>query len=116
MKSIVIIPLLIAALAVSATAQAPGPEEYETKWLLPGLLDPVVDAESTHNYDARSYRIDLNLPMTDGSMTAHTGIWITSEVPCLDSAVFDFTRLVCDSVKRNGASQDFYDTYMYLAV
>ena len=116
MKPIVIIPLLIAALAVSVTAQVPGPEEYETKWLLPGLLDPVVDAESTHNYDARSYRIDLNLPMTDGSMTAHAGIWITSEVPCLDSAVFDFTRLVCDSVKRNGVSQDFYDSYMYLAV
>jgi len=104
------------ALTCSALAFVPTPEQYETKWLLPGLDHPTGYADSTHDYDVRFYRIDLDLPMTDRSMTAHAGIWLTSEVASLDSVVFDFSRLECDSVKRDGRPQDF-DTYStFLAV
>ncbi|MEO0082195.1 MAG: M1 family aminopeptidase [candidate division WOR-3 bacterium] len=103
-------------LVSAAPGFIPGPEQYETKWLLPRSDRPETDAESTHDYDARFYRIDLNLPMTSGAMTAHCGIWLASEVPSLDSAVFNFTRLVCDSVRRAARIQAFRTTYTNLIV
>ncbi|MBN2537662.1 M1 family metallopeptidase, partial [candidate division WOR-3 bacterium] len=108
--------LLALALAATALAFLPGPEQAETKWLLPGLEPPALDAESSHTWDARFYRIDLDLPMTDGSMNARCGVWLTSRVPALDTVTFNFTRLVCDSVKRGGQHLDFYDSYLYLDV
>jgi aminopeptidase N len=108
--------LVVALVAAAASAFVPGPETFEAKWFLPGLLRPPVDAESTHSWDARFYRMDLDLPMTDGSMSAHCGVWLASEVASLDTVRFDFTQLVCDSVKRGGQSLDFNASFLYLDV
>ena len=94
----------------------PGPETYEAKWLLPGLDGPPADAESSHSYDVRFYRIDLDLPMTSGAMTAHAGIWLKSEEPALDSVVFDFVDLECDSVKHADSLLDFDEASQFLTV
>ena len=97
-------------------AEMPCAGQYETKWFLPGLDEPGVDAESTHEYDARYYRIDLDLAMTNGSFDGHAGIWVMSELPSIDSIRFNFTRLVCDSVKDAGQGLNFYDSYSYLDI
>ncbi len=103
-------------LASICLAYVPGPERYETKWLMP-LCEPArVAAESSHTYDVRFYRIDLNLPMTSGAMSARCGIWLVSQLPLLDSVVFDFGRLVCDSVRRTGQTQNFRTTTSSLIV
>lgn len=108
--------LVAALVAAAAFAFVPGPETFEAKWFLPGLLGPAVDAESTHSWDARFYRMDLDLPMNDGSMNAHCGVWLASEVAGLDTAVFDFRNLVCDSVKLNDTMLGFSTTYLQLMV
>lgn len=64
-------------------------------------------AESTHAFDVRHYRIDLDLGMTSGAAQAHTRIEFISRRPSLDSVVLMMDSLVCDSVKRNGASASF---------
>ncbi len=111
-----VVTLIVCLLAGSALGFLPGPGEYETKWHLPGLDEPEVDAESTHGYDVRFYRLDIDIPMTSGAMEARAGIWLRSEEPGLDSVVFDFRSLECDSVKLNGTAVSFYESYTYLTV
>jgi len=111
-----LVPVVLVLLCSAALAHTPGEETYEAKWSLDVLDGPPVLAESTHDYDARFYRIDLDLPMTSGAMTARCGIWLKSEVPALDSAVFDFRSLECDSVKHADSTLDFYESYLSLAV
>ncbi len=108
--------LFLVLFAGSTFGFVPGPEEYETKWLLPGLDTPPIMAESTHSYDVRFYRLDLDLPMTSGAMDACAGIWLRSEEPALDSVVFNFMNLVCDSVKLNDTILDFSTSYTHLMV
>ena len=74
------------------------------------------DADSSHSYDVRHYRIDLDLPMTDRSFTAHAGITIASEVPSLGICSLDFVNLVCDSVKRAGVPLVFATPTRLLAI
>ncbi len=71
------------------------------------LPPPVVFAESLHSYDVRHYRLDIDLPMTEASYTAHERITIKSNLPLLDTLSFDFAGLVCDSVRRNGVPLNF---------
>lgn len=73
-------------------------------------------AESLHSYNVRHYRIDIDLPMTDSSYTAHAGITIRSDVPLLDSFTLHFCNLTCDSVRRNGVPLRFVTTDTTLAV
>jgi aminopeptidase N len=73
-------------------------------------------AESTHSYNVRHYRLDLSLPMTDRSYTAHEALSIMSEVPMLDSLSLDFCNLVCDSVKRAGVPLQFTTPTNLLAI
>ncbi len=109
--------VLAVLLAVGVSAGfVPEPGTHETKWMLPGLLVPPTDAESTHSYDVRFYRIDLDLPMTSGAMDAHTGIWLASEEPALDSIVLDFVSLECDSVLHADSTLDFDEYYSSLVV
>ncbi|UCG43526.1 MAG: M1 family metallopeptidase, partial [candidate division WOR-3 bacterium] len=115
MRLTALLMLSLVALSVG-TARIPGPEGHETKWFLPLPDPPPVFAESTHEYDTRFFRLDVNLPMTSGAMDAHAGIWIVSEVAGLDTAVFDFRNLVCDSVKLNDTMLGFSTTYLQLMV
>jgi aminopeptidase N len=64
-------------------------------------------AESTHAFDVRHYRIDLNLPMTSGAAQAHERILFTSRLPQLNSITLMMDSLTCDSVKRNTTHLSF---------
>ncbi|MFO7638878.1 MAG: M1 family aminopeptidase [bacterium] len=112
MKTLVILALLAAA----APGHIPGPETYEAKWHLPGLTPPAIAAESSHSYDVRHYRIDMDLPMTDGSMTARCAIRLRSNRPALDSIFLDFANLTCDSVKLGNDHLRFVESYQFLNV
>ena len=74
------------------------------------------DAESLHSYNVRHYRLDINLPMTNRSYVAHTGITIKSEVPSLAACSLHFVNLACDSVKRSGVPLSFTTPTGLLAV
>ncbi|HDQ99895.1 MAG TPA: T9SS type A sorting domain-containing protein [candidate division WOR-3 bacterium] len=112
MKPLVILVLFVTA----ALGHIPGPETHEAKWHLPGLTPPVIAAESSHDYDVRHYRIDLDLPMTDGSMTACCAIRLRSNVAALDSVFLNFVNLTCDSVKLGDDHLRFVDSYQFLNV
>ncbi len=75
----------------------------------PGPLtpDPRVCADSSHSYDVRFYRLDLDMPMTRAGYTGHELVCIRSNVPALDTFSLDFAYMVCDSVKRAGVPQTF---------
>jgi aminopeptidase N len=107
---------VILLLAAAAPGYVPGPETREAKWNLPGLTAPPTDAESSHSYDVRHYRIDLDLPMTSGAMSARCAIRLRSNVPALDSIFLNFVSLTCDSVKLGAASLRFQDSYQFLNV
>ncbi len=64
-------------------------------------------AESTHSYDVRHYRIDLDLPMNSGAMTAHTKIELIAGQNNFDTFSLHFVNLICDSVKRAGNTCSF---------
>ena len=64
-------------------------------------------AESSHSYDVRHYRIDLNLPMTNPGYSGRTRIAFRANLPLLDSLALDFDGLVCDSVQRDGVPLSF---------
>jgi aminopeptidase N len=74
------------------------------------------DAESLHSYNARHYRLDINLPMNDSAYSAHEAVAIRSDVPNLDSFTMHFCNLICDSVKRNGVPLTFIDTDTTLVI
>ncbi|HDQ99927.1 MAG TPA: hypothetical protein ENN51_06555, partial [candidate division WOR-3 bacterium] len=93
--------LLIAALCGflpgADTPDEPEPILYRT------LRPPArVLAESTHTYDARHYRLDLDLPMTDDGYHCREEVSLISNRPRLDTVPLDFAALLCDSVRRDG--------------
>jgi len=59
-------------------------------------------AESTHHFDVRFYRIDLDLPMNSGAMTAHCLVELIAGHDHFDTFGLHFVNLVCDSVRRSG--------------
>ncbi len=59
-------------------------------------------AESTHHFDVRHYRIDLDLPMNSGAMTARCRIELIARHNNFDTFSLHFVNLVCDSVRREG--------------
>ncbi|MCX7731970.1 MAG: M1 family aminopeptidase [candidate division WOR-3 bacterium] len=59
-------------------------------------------AESTHHFDVRHYRIDLDLPMNSGAMTAHCRVELIARHDHFDTFSLHFVNLVCDSVRRDG--------------
>jgi len=64
-------------------------------------------ADSSHTYDVRFYRLDLDLPMYVAGYNGRELVCIQSEVPSLDTFSLDFDAMVCDSVKRSGVKQTF---------
>ena len=59
-------------------------------------------AESTHHFDVRFYRIDLDLPMNSGAMTGHCRVELTARHDHFDTFSLHLVNLVCDSVRREG--------------
>jgi aminopeptidase N len=97
--------LLILGLAAAVAAAGP---ELSGK---PGVRPSTgINADSVHSFDVRQYRVDLSLPMTDKSYSAHAFISFASRVPSLAVCSLDFVSLVCDSVKRTGITQAFDTT------
>ena len=111
-KSILVLALL--AIVAAAQAYAPNPEHKSipSGWLVP----PEDNHDSAHSYDARFYRIDLNLPMNNSAMQAHEQAVVASRQAGLDSVVFDMNNLVCDSVKIGGALMTFSAPTGYLVI
>lgn len=68
---------------------------------------PILLADSSHSYDVRFYRLDLDLPMYAAGYSGRELVCIRSEVPSLDTFSLDFAAMVCDSVKRSGVKQTF---------
>ncbi|MEO0020434.1 MAG: M1 family aminopeptidase [candidate division WOR-3 bacterium] len=64
-------------------------------------------AESTHHFDVRFYRIDLDLPMNSGAMNAHCRVELIARHDHFDTFSLHFVNLVCDSVSREGNVCDF---------
>ena len=79
----------------------------ESRPFIPPLTPPAADAESSHSFDVRHYRIDLDLPMVLGACDGHVGVTLTSRVPLLDTFSLMMDSLICDSVKQRGAAQVF---------
>ena len=108
--------LVLALLAIVAAAYAYGPNP-EHKYVRFGWLTPPEDNhDSAHAYDARFYRIDMNLPMTSGAMQAHEQTVVTSRTTGLDSVVLNMVSLVCDSVRIAGAPATFATPTNYLVI
>lgn len=82
----------------------------------PAVRNAQLLADSSHSYDVRHYRLDFNLPMTHAGYTCHEQISLASRVPSLDTVVLDFANLVCDSVKRSGASLRYFTPQGKLSV
>lgn len=59
-------------------------------------------AESTHHFDVRHYRIDLDLPMNSGAMTGRSRVALIARHDHFDTFSLHFVNLVCDSVRRDG--------------
>lgn len=79
----------------------------EGKWFPydePRFLFP---ADSSHSFDVRHYRLDLALPMNNGSMNAYERISLTSRIANFDTFSLHMVSLTCDSVKRAGVRLTF---------
>ncbi len=109
--------LLLLLLAAAGLAQSAA--WFDEPWLAgkPGArpAGPVF-AESLHSYNVRHYRLDINLPMTNRSYTAHEALSIRSEMPSLGACTLHFVNLVCDSVKRYGTALSFSTPSGLLAI
>jgi aminopeptidase N len=73
-------------------------------------------AESTHSFDVRHYRLDLQLPLNSGAMTVQERVWLTSRVTALETLSLHFSNLVCDSVKQENNNLTFSTTSGYLRI
>jgi aminopeptidase N len=76
----------------------------------------IINAESTHSYDIRHYRLDLELPMNSGAMNTRERIVLTSRVSVLDTFSLHFDSLVCDSVKQGNNNLVFTTGSGYLTI
>lgn len=95
MKKLVLVCLLLSAVL------APAQPFHEGKYVTVPA-PPLVPADSTHDFDVRFYRVDLNLPMTSGAMTARVRIDLTPRRDNFDTFSLHMVNLVCDSIRRAG--------------
>jgi aminopeptidase N len=100
MKNLVL--LAVSVLAVAAVAQPFHEGKYVT-----APCPPLVPGDSTHDFDVRFYRADLNLPMTSGAMTARARIDLTPRHDSFDTFSLHMVSLVCDSIRRAGNTCTF---------
>jgi aminopeptidase N len=100
MKKLVLLSVLL--LAVAAVAQP----FHEGKYVA-APYPPLVPGDSTHDFDVRFYRADLNLPMTSDSMTARVRIDLTPRHNDFDTFSLHMVNLVCDSIRRAGNACTF---------
>jgi aminopeptidase N len=99
--------LLFAIFLISAgSASALTPPLTEGKYTLYPRSDWSF-AESTHHFDIRHYRIDLDLPMNSGAMNARCRVELIARHDHFDTFSLHFVNLVCDSVRREGNSCSF---------
>jgi aminopeptidase N len=101
MKTIV---LSVLVLAVGAAIAQPF---HEGKYLLFPYTDPVTTGDSTHDFDVRFYRADLDLPMNSGAMTARVRVELTPRRDDFDTFSLHMVNLVCDSIRRAGNACTF---------
>jgi len=100
--------VICVAFVLTGTVLGSQPPDFEHKFLRPDQWQALtLPADSVHSYDVRFYRLDLNLPMASGAMTAQERISITSRVANLDTFSLHMNSLVCDSVKRGPTSLAF---------
>jgi aminopeptidase N len=95
MKNLIMFAVLI--FATAAVAQPFHEGKYVT-----APCPPLVPGDSTHDFDVRFYRADLNLPMTSGAMTARARIDLTPRHDSFDTFSLHMVNLVCDSIRRAG--------------
>jgi aminopeptidase N len=57
-------------------------------------------AESSHSFDVRHYKLQLQIPMTSGEYFAQATIKLVANENNFDTFNLHFVNLVCDSVKR----------------
>ena len=100
MKKLVLLAVLV--LAGAAVAQP----FYEGKYVT-APSPAFMPGDSTHDFDVRFYRADLNLPMTTDSMTARARIDLTPRHDGFDTFSLHMASLVCDSVRRAGNTCTF---------
>ncbi len=100
MKKLILVCVL--GLAVAAVAQPFHEGKYVT-----APCPPLAVADSTHDFDVRFYRVDLNLAMTSGAMTAHVSVDLTPKHGSFDTFSLHMVSLVCDSVRRAGNACTF---------
>ena len=97
--------LFTVMLSVLVAWSGPGPRPQLPDDPVPAcgkaLSRPFVDAESTHSYDVRHYRLDFDLPMDNAGYECHEQVSLVSREPGLDTVVLDFDGLVCDSVQQD---------------
>jgi aminopeptidase N len=95
MKNLILIAVSI--LAVTAVAQP----FHEGKYVI-APTPAFAFGDSSHHFDVRFYRADLNLPMTSGAMTARVRIDLTPRHAGFDTFSLHMVNLVCDSILRAG--------------
>ena len=84
------------------------PWNFERKFSTPQQIQALaMPADSVHSYDVRFYRLDINLPMTSGAMTARERIALMSRIANMDTFSLYMGGLVCDSVKRGSTRLAF---------
>lgn len=95
--------LFLILLSASATIAQPF---HEGKYVT-APCPPFVPGDSTHGFDVRFYRVDLDLPMTSGAMTARVRIDLTPRRDNFDTFSLHMVNLVCDSIRRAGNACTF---------
>jgi aminopeptidase N len=91
-----VLVLIAAGAAFGRQPLAPG------KHLLFRPPAPSSFADSTHSFDVRHYRVDLDLPMTSGAYSGRVRIALVPRVARFDTFSLHMVDLVCDSVRRAG--------------
>lgn len=79
---------------------------HEGKYV-PFPCPPQVDRDSSHIFDVRFYRLDLNLPMNNGAMQAYERLDLVARQDNFDTFSLHMVRLVCDSIRRAGNACTF---------
>jgi aminopeptidase N len=97
--------LVLLAVLVLVGAAVAGPF-HEGKYVT-APCPPLVPVDSTHDFDVRFYRADLNLPMTTDAMTARLRIDLTPRRDNFDTFSLHMINLVCDSIRRAGNTCTF---------
>ncbi len=90
--------MFLALILLSAPATIAQPF-HEGKYVT-APCPPLVPGDSTHEFDVRFYRVDLDLPMTSGAMTARVSIDLIPAVDNFDTFSLHMVNLVCDSIRR----------------